>query len=74
MPNKNWINQGDIIRVIKRSDGAASVPEIADAIGKSTTAVRANVSVMVQAGQLVELGVALTGARCYGLGPRGEAL
>ena len=65
--NSRWIDQDEIKAAIRANDGAASAPEIAAHIGRSTQAVRSNLAVMVKAGRLVELGVSATGARCYGI-------
>lgn len=65
--SSRWIDQDEIKAAIRANDAAASAPEIAAHIGRSTQAVRSNIAVMVKAGRLVELGFTSTGARCYGI-------
>ena len=67
MKNQRRIDPDDIKRAIREKGGAASAPEIAAHIHRSTQATRTNLSAMVESGQLVELGFSSTGARCYGV-------
>lgn len=66
-----WIQHYDIYRAIRANDNAASVSDIALHIGRSENGVRSNVRQLVKLGNLVELGVSKTGARCYGI-PEGK--
>ena len=50
-------------------DGAISVPDLAHAMQVTPTRARTIAERMVAAGRWVQLGVSLTGARCYGPPP-----